>query len=152
MPDPAPTALGQIEDAIAEVLGNAATLSAWTVLTQQTGEVAIEDDQVINVYAVNWQMEQADEQHMTAHSAEIEIEFVSAKSAFGALSRANLEGIAHAHAALAADRTLGWLAFDLQEVDIAPVQAETRDVQGTSIKYRVAWFGPRDDLFTISGY
>ena len=67
------------------------------------------------------------------------------------ISRQNLTAIAQAHAALAADRTLGGMIEDLQEQDIAPVEGQGKDIHGSSPQYQVTFYTPRDDWFTIVG-
>lgn len=152
MPDPV---TAKVEDAVAAVLagvtGVGGTLAGWTVLTQHSADQAVDAAKAIVVYTASASMDQSDEQGQTLWDQTLELEFINEKQASGSISRANQVAIANAHAALAANRTLGGRLHDLQEIDIAGVQAEGKDVDSASLQYRAQFFTPRDDWFTILG-
>lgn len=149
------TALAKVEDAAAAVIEEIAAegqpLDGWSVLTEQSADEAVEGTRQIVIYTSAAQMGQSDELGQTFWNQTLEIEFIEGPQATGSISRANQEAMAHAHAALAADRTLGGMLHDLQEIDMAGTQAEGKDVDSASVQYRAQFFTPRDDWFTILG-
>lgn len=152
MPDPA---TAKIEDAAAAVLtaltATGEPLEGWTVLTQHPGDEAVAGEKYIVVFTAAAAPEQAPELGSTLWTQTLEIGFIDGVQETGSISRANQTAMAHAHAAFAADRTLGGRLQDLQEIDIAGMAAEGKAVQGASIQYRAEFYTGRDDWFTILG-
>lgn len=147
------TCWDKVEDGVVAVLSSAPSLIDWNVVAGESADIAtdLDDGRHILVWTVAASMDQFDEQDQSIHSQTIEIEFVSDGGAIGTLNRANKQGIALAHAALAADRTLGGMLQDLQEIDIAPARPEGKDSNGASVQYAVTFFTRRDDWFAIIG-
>lgn len=150
MPDPA---IAKVEDAIAAVLRAWPALAGFTVVTDPSQDTAHEEgtDKQITVATSAYRFDIADENWMTLHTALIEVESLSQFQVAGTINRANQTVLAHALGALAADRTIGGMLQDLQEVDVAPSAAMGRDVGSASIQFRVEFFTPRNDHFTIVG-
>lgn len=149
MPD---SALTKVEDALKAALEAYGDLSAYTVLTDQPVDVAIEEDQLpaILIRTVAYEFDQADEQNQTLHTATIEFEIVT-KSPALVISRANHTAAGHILAAIAADRTLGGRLHDIQENDLAPADANGKDAGAASLQFIAEFFTARDDWFTIIG-
>ncbi|WP_333837934.1 hypothetical protein [Novosphingobium sp.] len=150
MPDPA---IAKVEDAIAGVLRAWPALSGFTVLTGQSSDVALEEgtNDTIVIASVAYKFDVADENWMTLHTAQIDVESVSQVRAVGTINRANQAALAHVVGAIGADRTIGGIVQDIQEVDVAPAGAMGRDVGSASIQFLVQFFTPRNDHFTIVG-
>ncbi len=152
MPKPATAKVEDaVKSAIAPLTMAGQPLEGWTVQTEHSADEAVEGVREIVIYTSACVMEQADELGQTFWHQTIEIEFIGGSQVAGSISRANQTAIAHVHAALAADRSLGGMLLDLQEIDIAGVQAEGKDVDSSSVQYRADYFTPRDDWFTILG-
>lgn len=149
MPD---HSLSQVEDRIVTVMQGYAPLAGQTVKVAGSLDIAVEDDDLplLLILTSNYSFDVADENWMTLHSADIEIEAVSATPATGTISRTNRNTLAHVLAAIAADRSLGIGLQDIQEDDIATVEPRGKDVDSASLKFRVSWFTPRNDWFTIT--
>jgi hypothetical protein len=149
------TAFAKVEDAaaaaLAPLVGTGQPLAGWTVLTQHSADEAVEDVRRIVIFTRAAQPEQAEELGSTFWQQTLEVEFVEGPQETGGISRACLEAMAAAHAAFAADRTLGGRLQDLQEIDIAGTQEAGRDVFAASLQYRAEFYTPRDDWFTILG-
>jgi hypothetical protein len=152
MPD---TAFAKIEDAVAAVIGplcaDAQPLTGWTVVTEQSADEAVEGLKQIVIFTRAADPEQADELGQTFWRQTVELEFIEGPQVSGGISRACLEAMANAHAALAQDRTVGGRLQDLQEIDLAGTQEEGKDVFAASLQYRAEFYTPRDDWFTIIG-
>ncbi|MBK6800364.1 MAG: hypothetical protein IPG83_02435 [Novosphingobium sp.] len=149
---PSSHSLSQVEDRLATVLDGYAPLSAQTVITSDTLEVAIEDDQfpALVIFTSAYGFDIADENGQAIHTAEIHVEAVNSLPATGSISRANRDALGHVVAAIAADRTLGIGLQDIQEQDIAPVEPRGKDVDSASLRFQVQWFTPLGDHFTIA--
>ena len=147
----AETAIGQVEDALKNAFERYPALSSFTVLTDQSPDIAIEEGaaSTIIVSTTAYQVDQSDEQNQSFHTATMEIEVVSRTQYFGTINRENQTTIAHVLSALAADRTLGGILQDLQEIDVAPAGANGRDVGAASLQIRVEFFTSRNDWFVI---
>lgn len=151
MPDPVP-AIAQIEDALADQIGDSADLSGYTIRTDGSRDIAMDADEsgdIINIYTAAYAVDQSDELHSSIHTATIEVEVVSQTPTIGSISRATHTAIAHVIAAVAADRTLGGLAHDIQEIDVAPSGANGRDIGSASLQFQVQFYTSRSDWFTI---
>lgn len=151
MPDPVP-AIGQVEDKMAEIIGAKSELSAWAVRTDGSEDIAIDLEdagKTINIYTTAYAVDQSDEQHSSIHIATIEVEAVAGTQATGTISRAVHTALAWVMQAVAADRTLGGLIDDIQEVDVAPSGANGRDAGSASLQFRVEFTTSRSDWFTI---
>lgn len=150
MADPA---IAKIENALAEQLRAWPALATYTVQVDESDDVACEaeTDKVIRVYTVAWNMDQADEQNQTLHTATIEFEVVRTTQVTGTISRACQEAIAYIVAAIASDRTVGGRLQDIQEADVASAGATGKDTDSASLQTTVQFFTPRDDWFTIVG-
>ena len=150
MPDPA---IAKVEGALAAQLAAWPALADYTVLTDQSEDIALPSDQdkTIGVFTVAYEVDQADEQHQTIHRATIEFEAISRTQSVGTISRANHTVIAHIVGALASDRTVGGRLLDIQEVDVAPAGANGKDVGSASLQVVATFFTPRDDWFVILG-
>lgn len=147
MPDPA---IAKVEDALADALRNYPGLTGKTIFTAVNADDAQEAGSII-VYTMAYKIDQFDELGQTLHSATIEVECIEGPSSAGAVSRACQTTIAHVLAALAADRTLGGMVNDIQEVDVAPTTQSGRDHSAASLQTAVTFFTARDDWFTIIG-
>lgn len=150
MPDPA---IAKVEDALAAALSSWPNLAGFTVVTDPSQDIAREEgaDKQIIVSTSAYRFDVADENWMTLHTALIEVEALSQFQAAGTINRANQTTLAHVIGALAVDRTIGGMLQDIQEVDVAPSAAMGRDVGSASIQFRVEFFTPRNDHFTIVG-
>lgn len=149
MPD---TAIAQVEDALAAQIGAKAELAAYTVRTDGSRDIAMdtdEDGDIINIYTAAYSVDQSDEQHSSFHTATIEVEVVSRTPTIGTISRASHTALAYVMQAVAADRSLGGLIHDIQEVDVAPAGANGRDVGSASLQFQVQFYTSRSDWFTI---
>lgn len=144
--------LSQIEDRIQAILVGFPALAGWTVRVVESMEVAVEDDEipVLLILSSNYDTDQADEHGQTIHRADIEVEAISATPSIGMISRANRNALGHVNRAIADDRTLDIGIQDIEPDDIAPVEPRGKDVGSASLKFRVTWFTPRDDWFTIT--
>lgn len=154
MPD---AAIVKVEDAFANLL-RAATdagrpLEGWTVITAQSTDEKIEPDKwpALPIYTTAYEVEPFDGQDEHLHTATLEFEFISGKSALGPISRRNQNAIATAQGVIARDRVLGGMLQLCEEVDVAPATPNGKDVGSASIQYRVQFITPRDDWFTIRG-
>jgi len=152
VPEPL-VAIAKVEDALAAVLTASPALAGYTIVTDQSKDVAFEEgtDQLIQIYTVAYAFDQADEQNQTYHRASIEFEAISQTQTVGTISRANHAALAHVLAAFAGDRTLGGMVLDIQEIDVAPSGANGKDVGSASLQVTVEFFTPRGDHFTIVG-
>lgn len=150
MPDPA---IAKVEDGLKAALEAFPALSGQSVITEQSLDVAITEEEcpAILIYTVSYRIEPADEQWMSFHEAVIEFEAVDKTQTIGAISRANHTTLANIMACLAADRTLGGMLHDIQEIDVAPAQPRGRDIGSASLQCRVQFFTSRGDWFTIIG-
>jgi len=150
LPDPA---IAKVEDAIAGILRAWPALSDFTVLTGQSSDVALEEgtDNTLVIATDAYRFQVADENWMTLHTATIDVEATTQVQAIGTINRANQTALAHVVGAIGADRTIGGMLQDIQEVDVAPAAAMGRDVGSASIQLMVQFFTPRDDHFTIVG-
>lgn len=150
MSDPA---IAKVEDAIKAKLEAYGALSAQTIITEQSVDIAVDEAALpaILIYTVAYQVDQFDEQHQSIHTATIEFECIDATQAIGTISRANHTTIAHIMACLAADRTVGGILDDLQEVDVAPAQPRGKDIGSASLQVRVQFFTSRSDWFHVIG-
>jgi hypothetical protein len=149
MADPA---IAQVEDALSAQIGAYPALADWTVRTDGSKDIAIDPDElgdVLNVYTVAYAPDQSDEQHSTFHEALIEVEAVGTRPMVGTISRAVHTALAHVVAAVAADRSLGGLVQDIQEIDVAPSGANGKDVGSASLQFKVQFYTSRSDWFTI---
>lgn len=152
----ADTCWDKVEDAVKAVLDPLTTpgapLEGWTVLGQQSTDVALDvEGPSVSIWTVAIAMDQSQEQGQSIHTQTVEVEFVSGHAPAGTLGRKNKAAMAHAHAAIAADRSFGGMLQDIQEIDAAPARIEGKDTNGTSLQYQVEFFTPRDDWFTIVG-
>jgi len=150
MDDPA---IAKVEDAFKALLQAWPALWGWTIVTDQSSDVALEEgsDKQVLIYTTTYSVDQSDEQHQTIHDATIEFEVVSQSPATGTISRTNHAAIANIIGALASDRTLGGRLLDVQEIDVAPASPNGRDVGNASLQCRVQFFTSRSDWFTILG-
>lgn len=148
MPDPA---IAQVEDALKAALEAYAALAGFTVLTEQSGDIVITAEQypAIAIYTIALAFEEPPEQWQTLHTATVEFEIATGTQASGTISRANHTTVAHIIGCIAADRSLGGLVEDIQEIDVAPSSANGRDVGSISLQCRVQFFTSRDDWFTL---
>lgn len=150
MPDPA---IAKVEDAIAAQIAAWPALTGYAVVTGQSADEALDEgtDKTILISTAAYSFDVADENWMTIHTALIEVESVSQFQAVGTISRANQTVLAHVLAAVAADRSAGGRLQDIQEIDVAPSAAIGKDVGSASLQFRVLFFTPRGDHFTING-
>lgn len=149
----ADAAIAKVEDALADRIRTWPALSIFTVMVDESEDIAVEADpeKVIRISTVAYDVDQSDEQGQTLHNATIECEVVNGTQAFGTISRANQAAIAHMVAAIASDRTLGGRVEDIQENDVAPSNAIGKDVSAASLQIRLQFYTARDDWFTIIG-
>lgn len=141
--------LNQVEDRIAAVLLAWPALAGKAIGVVGSQDIAI-DELDIAIATAAYGFEVADENNQTLHSADIDVESITHGPAAGFIARANREVLAEALAAIAADRSLGIGIQDIQEIDIASADGRGRDVDASSVRFRVLWFTPRDDWFTIA--
>lgn len=148
MPD---TCWSKVEDAVKAALDAAPALDGWTVLVGQSSGAALDaGTPTICIWTMSNDMDQFEYDSQTIHRQTLDIEFIKAGDAIGVLTRDVLEAMADAHAALAADRSLGGILQDLQEDSIAPTVPEGRDVLGQSVQYVAEFFTPRNDWRTFA--
>jgi hypothetical protein len=150
MPSPA---IAQVEDALGAALAAWPALAGHTIITDGNPDIALDDAAMpaIQIFTTAYTVELFDEYNQSLHRATIEFEAVSDTPTAGTISRANHETIAHVLACIAADRQLGGLLQDIQEVDVAPSSANGRDVGSASLQVTALFFTARDDWFTILG-
>lgn len=148
----AETSLSKVEDALKAALQSYPALADRTIITDQPSDVALEDDQIpaLVITTVAYTQEQSDEQGQTLHAAKIDVASVVTGAAL-IIGRANYEALAHVIAAIHPDRTLGGRLHDLQERDVAPVDANRADAGAVSLQFDAIWFTRRGDWFTIVG-
>lgn len=151
MSDPA---IAKVEDALAAVLAAHPALAGRRIITDRSADVALDqyDGDAITVSTAAYSFEVSDENWTTLHTALVDFESVSRTQVVGTISRANHRTLAHIMAALAADRTLGGMVQDIQEIDVAPAGANGKDAGTASLQCSVQFFTPRDDWFTILGH
>lgn len=152
MPGTVP-AIGKVEDALKAALQAWPALSGQTIITDQSVDEAVTEDQypAVLIYTVAYRPDVADENWMSLHEAIVEFEAVDTTQTIGTISRANHTTIAHILGCIAADRSLGGMLQDIQEIDVAPAQPNGRDVGSASLQCRVQFYTPREDWFTIKG-
>lgn len=143
-------AISKVEDRLGEVIAAYPALAGYTVQADAAPNDA-SDAMTIVIYTTGYQMHQSDEQGQTRHAATMEFEVISGPSTFGSVSRQNQVAFAHIIAAIAADRSLGGMVEDIQEVDVAPVEQNGRDHAGASLQTAITFYTPRDDWFTVIG-
>ncbi|MFC4255386.1 hypothetical protein GRI97_08105 [Altererythrobacter xixiisoli] len=143
-------AISKVEYRLGEILTAWPGLAGFTVKADASPADAI-DPETIVIYTTSYKTVQSDEQGQTRHIATIEFETLTGPSAAGTVSRQNQNAIAHIVAALAADRSLGGMIEDVQEIDVAPLEANGRDHAAASLQTEVIFYTPRDDWFTIVG-
>jgi hypothetical protein len=150
VPDPA---IAKVEDALQAVLEAWPALSGYTILTDQSEDIALEEgaDKQIVISTMAYSFEVADENWMTAHRAIVDFEAINQQQTLGTINRANHTALALVIAALAADRSLGGRVQDIQERDVAPSNANGRDVGSASMQVHIDFFTPRGDHFTLVG-
>ncbi len=149
----ADASLTKVEAAIKTALEAYGDLSAFTVLTDQPNDVALEDSQLdaLIIKTAAYVIDPAFEGSQAKHTATIDVEAVT-KSASAVISKANAAALAHAHKALTDDRTLGGMLQDIQEQDVAPTEeGRGRNAGAASLRLQVQWFTPQGDWFTIIG-
>lgn len=149
MPDPA---IAQVEDLLKDTLEAWPALSGVTIITEQSADVAIEEDNwpCVVITTAAYGAEQSDEQHQTLHTATVEFEAISGTQTIGTISRANHTIIANVIGAIAQDRTLGGVIQDIQEVDVAPSAPRGKDAGSASLQCIVQFFTSRSDWFTLT--
>lgn len=148
MPD---TALTKIEKRIKQNLEGADALSVWTITDDPSLGISPESTGTVLIGNAGWSMDNSACEGQSLHTATVDLLFIGGPQPFGVINRANMEAIAHAHAVMAADRTLGDMAHDVEEIDVAPVTDDGKDVHSAALQYSVQFFTPRDDWFTIIG-
>ncbi len=150
MADPA---IAKVEDALADQIRRWPYLTSYTVQTDESDDIAVEEGQgkVIRIYTVDYSVDQADEQWQSLHTATIEFEVIGVSRSVGTISRDCQTAIAHIIGAIASDRTVGGRLQDIQEVDVASSGATGKDADSASLQTTVQFFTPRDDWFTIVG-
>lgn len=146
-------AIAKVEDALKALLEGYGPLVGTTIITEQSSDVAVEDAAIpaILIYTVAYRIDQSDEQHQSIHEATVEFECIDATQAIGTISRANHTTVAHVLGCIAADRTLGGMVQDIQEVDVAPAQPRGKDIGSASLQASITFFTSRDDWFVIKG-
>lgn len=150
MADPA---IAKVGDALGAQILAWPALSVFTVKVDESEDIAVEAglDKIIRISTTAYQVDQSDEQNQTIHTATFDCEVINGTQAFGTISRANQEAVAHIVAAIASDRTLGGRVEDIQEIDVAPAGAIGKDVSAASLQIRLQFYTARDDWFTIIG-
>lgn len=154
MPD---AAIAKVEDAFAALITAATAtgqpLAGWTVVAGQNVDEAIDETlwPAIAIYTTSIRADLFEEINDHLHTATIEFEVISAKSALGTISRRNQNAIAALHGVVAADRYLGGRLQSCEEVDVAPATPNGKDVGSASLQYEVQFLTPRSDWFTIIG-
>lgn len=150
MPSPA---IAQVEDALAAALSAWPALAGQTIITDANTDIAVDETVMpaIQIFSTAYTVEPFDEANQSLHRATIEVEAVSDTPTAGTISRANHETLANVLACVAADRRLGGLLADIQEIDVAPSSANGRDVGSASLQFTALFFTARDDWFTILG-
>lgn len=148
MPD---TALVKVEDAVAALLRAKTELDDWEIETDPDSSINSEAPKRILVTNGGFTVDQSDCLGQSIHRTVLELAFMSGPQPLGIINRANGEAIAHAHAAIAADRYLNDMLQSLEERDVQSVADELRDVHAATLQYDVEYYTPRDDWFTIIG-
>lgn len=148
VPDPA-AAVCQVGDLLQLRLEQ--ELTGFTIVSERSAEVAADesDGDVIRLFLVAHDFDNALMQGSTFHTATFEIEVVTRCDDPGSLSRAGMNAIARIIAAVAEDRSLGGVLHDLQEIDAASTAANGKDANGVSLQLVAQFFTSRDDWFTI---
>lgn len=149
------TAFEKVEDAFADMLREWPALAGVSIITEQSIDIASEDDgydQQIVVFTTNLSQDNSDEHGQTEHTATIEFEVTtSAPTETVGLGRANLRLIADIVECIAQDRTLGGRINDWQEIDIARPATNGKDVSAASLQIRATFFTSRTDWKTLLG-
>lgn len=145
----------QVADMIKSVLEAWPDLSEYTVLVDQSGDIAIEDSQypaivvAIGSLAFDTPFSSGD----TEHTAAIETEVIDGKASNGVISRNNLLALSHINAAIITDRESGAPVVtisDITPVDAAPTQPSGRDSGAVSLQWAAKWNTPQGDWTTFS--
>lgn len=140
--------LSQVEDQLAAILSGSSDLAGKRVGVLESPDVAIEDFDII-IATANYSFDVADENWMTLHTADIDIEVIGGPQAGNTINRENRNTLSAVLAAIHADRSLGLGLQDIQEIDVAPAEGRGKDVGSASLRFRVQWFTPRGNWFTI---
>ncbi|KPL67412.1 hypothetical protein SZ64_04405 [Erythrobacter sp. SG61-1L] len=154
MADPVDEAVSKVEAAAAEVLRDYAALSAWSILTDQPIDVAIEGDDILAlvIRTMGPDYDNSFEPGaQTLNTLTLDVEAVAREAGVIKAKRAR-EGLAHALTALAADRTLGGMLQDMQEIDAATGDGQRRDISAISLQFRLQYLTARGNPFTILGH
>lgn len=143
-------ALTQVEELLASALRAWPELGNKIVRTDLSKDTAPDDPgNLIRIYTVGSSFEQSTMNGATEWAAIVEFEVTSMSQVAGTISAENRTTLAHIMGALAADRTLGGMLQDIQEIDIASVMPNGRDLGAASLQCRVEFYTPRDDWFTL---
>lgn len=144
-------ALTLVEEMLATVLREYDPLAGKRIITDQSKDTAPDDPgNLIRIYTVAASFEapaMADD--LTLWIAIIEFESSSTTQIAGTISAENRATLGNVHGALAQDRTLGGKIQDIQEIDMAAVMPNGRDVGAASLQYRVEFYTSRDDWFAL---
>lgn len=153
MSDPVP-AITQVEALIADRLRAYADLSEWTILTDLAEDEAVEegDRPAIVIGNAGGSYDNAFEQGSTLHEAVILLEFYAGRESYLGIAKTQQVAAALCNAALCPgnDTRLGGAIHDISPIDLAKPSADTREVGATSMQFRVQFFTPADDWFTLS--
>lgn len=149
----ADAAITKVENAIVARLSGWAFFAGYTIVADPSTDIALEEgaDDTLLISTVGYSFDVADENWKTIHTATVEVESVKQGQTIGTINRANREVMAQIVAAIASDRTFGGMLQDIQEIDVAPSDANGKGVSAASMQLRVQFFTSRDDHFTILG-
>ena len=138
---------------LAERLRMYLPLQGWTVLTDQSGDIAVQPDQypVIVITTTSHKFAPALQQWETRPSAMVDFEIVSGAETAGVISRTNHTAVARIIGAIAEDRSFEGKLEDIQEVDVAPTGPNGIDAGSTSLQVAISFITSREDWFIIVG-
>jgi hypothetical protein len=148
-------ALNQVIDLIAAVISAKAELDTHTVVTDRPADEAFDEAELpaINIYAESIEFDAAYMQGHMMHTVFLNCDVLRIGDSLGQLSRRTLTDIGHIQAAIKADFNSGIGQLkdlqDIEEINVAPPMDTGLNISGASLQYRVTFYTPTDDPFTL---
>lgn len=145
----------QVLDLIKQVLSADAALADYTIVTDRSTDDAFQEEEMpaVNIYAESLSVETAYEQGQVLYTAMVNCDVLRMGDALGQLSRKTLQGVGFIQRAIRTsfDSGTGPLAVlqSIEEEDVAPPMDTGLNISGASLQYRVLFYTPTDDPFTI---
>lgn len=149
-------AVYQVLDLIKGALVADAGLTGWNIVTDRSADDAFQEEEMpaINIYAESLSIETALMQGQVIYDAMVNCDVLRMGDALGQLSRKTLEGVGLIQRAIRTSFNSGVgplvVLQSIEEQDVAPPMETGLNVSGASLQYRVVFYTPTDDPFTIT--